>query len=291
MALSITYTFVDGTTANAAEVNRNFTDLVTYGLDKRGDTMTGALVISSGGASITGGITVPTGNLAFTGTSQGIVFEGTAADDYELTLVAANPGADVTVTLPAATDTLVGKATTDTLTNKTLTSPSIATPTITGAVTLTGGQITFPVTQSASADVNTLDDYEEGTWTPVIGGSGGTSGQTYTTQVGVYTKIGRLVMVTFTCTFSAKGTITDNLQVQGLPFTAANLANSFAVGALVWDSLAANWVNIVAYTNPNGTTANIRGAAAAAASNNTALTTADVDNDSTFIGTIVYTAS
>ena len=54
-----------------------------------------------------------------------IVFEGTTADSYELTLTAGEPGADRTLTLPDATDTLVGKATTDTLTNKTLTSPKI----------------------------------------------------------------------------------------------------------------------------------------------------------------------
>ena len=40
-----------------------------------------------------------------------------------------------TVTLPTATDTLVGRATTDTLTNKTLTSPALTTPTISTATT------------------------------------------------------------------------------------------------------------------------------------------------------------
>jgi hypothetical protein len=54
-----------------------------------------------------------------------IVFEGAVADSYETTLVAGEPTEDRTVTLPDATDTLVGKATTDTLTNKTLTSPKI----------------------------------------------------------------------------------------------------------------------------------------------------------------------
>ena len=67
-------------------------------------------------------------NATFTGQQAGlqvafndsIVFEGTTADAYETTLSAGEPTADRTVTLPNATDTLVGKATTDTLTNKTI---------------------------------------------------------------------------------------------------------------------------------------------------------------------------
>jgi len=60
--------------------------------------------------------------------AQSILFEGTTADAFETTLSAGEPTADRTITLPNATDTLVGKATTDTLTNKTLTSPVLTTP-------------------------------------------------------------------------------------------------------------------------------------------------------------------
>ena len=44
------------------------------------------------------------------------------------TLQATAVAGTTTITLPAATDTLVGKATTDTLTNKTLTSPTLSAP-------------------------------------------------------------------------------------------------------------------------------------------------------------------
>lgn len=52
--------------------------------------------------------------------SQSIVFEGTTADSYETTLSAGEPTEDRVVTLPNATDTLVGRNTSDTLTNKSI---------------------------------------------------------------------------------------------------------------------------------------------------------------------------
>ena len=74
--------------------------------------------------TITGG----TMSGAFTGTmtmngvvlagASPLVFEGASDDAYETTLALVDPTADRTVSLPNATDTLIGKATTDTLTNK-----------------------------------------------------------------------------------------------------------------------------------------------------------------------------
>ena len=86
-----------------------------------------------------------------------------------------------------------------------------------------GAGITFPATQSASTDANTLDDYEEGTWTPIITG-GFTGSPTYTTAEtrGYYTKIGNMVYINGTITVATITTAATTLQYGGLPFTLAN---------------------------------------------------------------------
>jgi hypothetical protein len=89
-----------------------------------------------------------------------------------------------------------------------------------------GAGITFPATQSASSDANTLDDYEEGTWTPTIGASStNPSGLSYSTQFGKYTRIGNVVYVALRISFSfTNGTGSGALEIRGLPFTSANHA-------------------------------------------------------------------
>jgi hypothetical protein len=94
----------------------------------------------SGTVITTGNLTDVTDLQSFTGT---IVFEGTTADAYELTLSAGDPTADRTVTLPDATTTLVGTDATQTLTNKTLTSPTVS------GLTLSDSSIVF---EGATAD-------------------------------------------------------------------------------------------------------------------------------------------
>jgi hypothetical protein len=87
------------------------------------------------------------------------------------------------------------------------------------AVPQTGTGITFPATQSASSDANTLDDYEEGTWTPTVIFSSGST--TYTTQTGTYTKIGRLVTVQLNLVAGTVTSPTGSFEFSGLPFTVA----------------------------------------------------------------------
>ena len=108
----------------------------------------------------------------------------------------------------------------------------------TGTITLQGGStssngigITFPATQSASTDANTLDDYEEGTWTPVLSAS--TTPPTvssYTTQQGVYTKIGNLVTATCNIRATLSNVGSGTPIITGLPFTEASYIPGVAVG-------------------------------------------------------------
>jgi hypothetical protein len=133
-----------------------------------------------------------------------------------ITLAAPAIAGTNTLSLPAQTATIA-----------TLTTPSFATTIGVGGATAaaSGAGITFPASQSASSNANTLDDYEEGTWTPTG------NGITYSTAVGSYIKVGRMVMATFNVTFpsTADG---SGAQIKSLPFTVTT-GNSYQSGAYV----------------------------------------------------------
>lgn len=76
------------------------------------------------------------------------------------------------------------------------------------------GQIKFPATQNASADANTLDDYEEGTWTMGIN----STSPTYASRSGAYTKTGRSFTVEGFIALSNKGSVGIST-ITGLPFS------------------------------------------------------------------------
>ena len=102
-----------------------------------------------------------------------------------------------------------------------------------GATPSTSGSgITFPATQSASTNANTLDDYEEGDWTPVIQGAGGNPTVTYDSQVGKYTKIGNIVYVTGYIQTSARTGGSGDMRIAGLPFAVPSA--SFQGGSMIY---------------------------------------------------------
>jgi len=96
--------------------------------------------------------------------------------------------------------------------------------------TANGTGITFPATQSASSDANTLDDYEEGTWTPSDGSGASLS---LSTSFSTYTKVGRLVTCSAKIVYPSTAS-TATTRINGLPFTSSS--NNHAVSTMLTDS-------------------------------------------------------
>ena len=65
---------------------------------------------------------------------------------------------------------------------------------------------------------NHLDDYEEGTWTPVIKGSSGDPSPSYTSQIGTYRKVGKLLSLNFYLHASSSSGGAGYIEIGGLPF-------------------------------------------------------------------------
>jgi hypothetical protein len=149
----------------------------------------------------------------------------------------------------------IGNTTDPNTANLSVTGTIVSASTIKGASTIgvgnatpstSGAGVSFPATQSASTDANTLDDYEEGTWTPSLGGTA-----TYNTQSGTYTKIGRQVTVNFVLDVSAIGTGSVST-VSNLPFTVFS-TNRGSGGVGYVASPATAYVSIYPVAVPSGT--------------------------------------
>ena len=154
------------------------------------------------------------------------------------------------------------------------------------------GQLPFPATQNPSSNANTLDDYEEGTFTPFLGGNTSESGQVYSVQSGVYIKIGRVVTCWFAMTLSTLGTITGGLRVKGFPFTSDNgVAGLFGSVPAFWSSWNTNQNVVQINMIVNSTEAFIISTTAAATGIGTQPTSADLTNVSITRGCLSYLAA
>ena len=154
--------------------------------------VTGTLPVANGGTGIT---SLGTGVATFLGTPSSANLASAVTNET-------GSGNLVFATQPVFTNTIgIGGATAST----------------------SGSGITFPATQSASTNVNTLDDYEEGTWTPIIDGFITSPTITYTTQAATYTKVGRLVTFEFLVRGNRTSGGSGRIFIKGLPFTSAEV--------------------------------------------------------------------
>lgn len=121
-----------------------------------------------------------------------------------------------------------------------------------------GGQLKFPASQNASADANTLDDYEEGTYTPTWSASGGSPLPSIGngTLTGTYVKIGQLVIVSVLLTGGSTtvwGTNSDAWTMT-LPFQAANVSGLGYFGAGVAGDAGVSSYPLIVTCAANATT-------------------------------------
>lgn len=133
--------------------------------------------------------------------------------------------------------------------------------------------IKFPTVQNASTNAQTLDDYEEGTWTPVVADDPSAGNLASGTFIGYYTKIGRIVTVIFSLAdINTSGMTGGNtLHIRGFPFGCDAIS---AQGSCVFDQFTITGEDVVIEI-PDGAS-RARFAMTTTNANDTFLTVADV---------------
>ena len=127
-------------------------------------------------------------------------------------------------------------------------------------LTVTSGDLIFGTSAkgvvlgaTSNTAANTLDDYEEGTWTPTHGGN-----TSYSARTGRYIKVGNKVFITGQVHINALGTGSASA-ITGLPFTSVTTVNGNPAGTLAvnyYANLAIAVIHIAGYVTSNATTIN-----------------------------------
>jgi hypothetical protein len=164
-------------------------------------------------------------------------------------------------------------------------------PTFSGDVTLSDGNLVIGTSGkgidfSSTPGTGTselLADYEEGTWTPIVGGNA-----TYTSQSGTYTKIGRLVTLQFFIHINVLGT-GSSTQLSGFPYNAGAVGFGQSGAISLWGNIATNVVSLGCYINSSAAVMNFTGNNATA-SGTTTFNGITIFGDNAYVqGTISYT--
>jgi hypothetical protein len=150
-----------------------------------------------------------------------------------------------------------------------------------GGATPGAGGVAFPATAVAVADVNTLDDYEEGTWTPSVGGTA-----TYNAaNNGSYTKIGNLVSCQFRLHITLIGTGSTST-ISGLPFASSGSYYEQAGSVGYFESLSTSQTFVSFYLAASSSTLSLTAISVLGTSMTTPV--AVIGNNTVIFGSISY---
>jgi hypothetical protein len=146
-----------------------------------------------------------------------------------------------------------------------------------------------------TGSANALDDYEEGSWTPSLGGTTTNPTTSYNHQVGRYTKIGRTVTIDFYIQLNTSGNSggTGDLTINGFPFNVGSLNTHGKSGLCMYTagfSTAGNGAPIGFYAVNNSTFAYFRSPASSypSTSFHTGTQASDIGNSVIVAGTLTY---
>lgn len=221
------------------------------------------------GVTVTNATNAATASLATNATTAGIATTVTAGDESSDTTC-------FPLFVTAATGNLAPK-----------TGSNLAFNSSTGVMNV--GGILFG---SDTAAANTIDDYEEGVFTPSLEFGGATTGITYSSmRGGSYVKIGRQVTVNFGFTLTSKGSASGDATIAGLPYAVEDLLSATSVEASgvssFWNDIATDSANIV-FAALGGTSELELRNTVGAEDDTDKMTDSDFDNDTAIRGSITY---